>query len=150
MRTMLADIYLWLKAAHLIAVVGWMAGMMYLPRLFIYHAQAIEKGEATSAATFVVMERRLLRGIMNPALVVTWLLGLTMVFTNTGLLSEPWLHVKILSVLGITFAHGYYAWARKRFEAGTTPNSTRFWRIMNEAPFILFIVIVVMVIVRPF
>lgn len=148
MREFLLGGYLWIKAAHVIFVIAWMAGMMYLPRLFVYHTQAEPGGEA--ARTFAVMERRLLRGIINPSMIAVWLLGLTMVYANPALLSQGWFLVKLAAVIGISAVHGYYAGARKKLERGERPRSARFWRIMNEAPFLLLIVVVVMVIVRPF
>ena len=148
MRTALLEIYPWIKALHLIFVVAWMAGMMYLPRLFVYHTEAKPGGEAVE--TFIKMERRLLRGIINPSMIMVWLLGLTMVYANPALMSAHWFWVKFACAVGISGVHGYYAWARRKLEKGERPRSSVFWRIMNEAPFLLFIVIAIMVIVRPF
>ena len=148
MSAFLQDIYLWIKAAHLIAVIAWMAGMMYLPRLFIYHHGSEKGGEAERQ--FVVMERRLLKGIMNPSMAAVWLLGILMLIANPAMLSAGWFHVKLAFVIAVSGVHGFYASARRKFEAGDRPRSEKFWRTINEVPFIGLIVIVIMVIVKPF
>ncbi len=148
MSAFLLDIYLWLKALHLVAIVAWMAGMMYLPRLFIYHHGAEKGGEAER--NFVVMERRLLRGIMNPSIGAVWLLGIAMLIANPATLSDGWFHAKLAFVIAISGIHGFYAAARRKFEAGERPRTAKFWRIINEMPFIALIAIVIMVIVKPF
>lgn len=148
MREALLNAYPVLKSAHLVFVVAWMAGMMYLPRLFVYHHQAQPGGEAERF--FTLMERRLLKGIINPSMVVVWALGGALLYANPGLFSERWFLVKFLLAVGVSAVHGLYAGAFKRFEKGERPRSEKFWRIMNEAPFIMMIVIIVMVIVRPF
>lgn len=148
MSAFLAPAYLWLKAAHLLFIIAWMAGMMYLPRLFIYHHGAEKGGEAER--NFVVMERRLLKGIMNPSIIAVWILGILMLIANPAWLSSGWFHVKLLFVVIISGIHGFYSAARKKFEAGERPRTAKFWRIMNEVPFIALIVIVVMAIVKPF
>ncbi len=143
----LAEYYLWIKAVHLIAVIAWMAGMMYLPRLFIYHHKSEKRGEAERY--FVQMERRLLKGIINPAMIAVWVLGILMLIANPALLSGTWLHIKLTLVVAMSAIHGFYAASRRKFEAGERPRSERFWRIINEAPFILLIVIVILVIIKP-
>ena len=148
MAEFLQSYYLWIKSLHLIAVIAWMAGMMYLPRLFVYHHQAEKGGEAERF--FVMMERRLLKGIINPSMIAVWVLGILMLVANRALLTEGWFHVKFALVLGISGIHGFYAASRRKFEAGERPRSEKFWRMMNEAPFLALVVIVVMVIVRPF
>lgn len=148
MRDALLAAYPWIKAFHLIFVIAWMAGLMYLPRLFIYHHQAEKGGEAERA--FTVMERRLLKGITTPSMIVVWLLAVTMIYANPGLFSQGWFHLKLASVIGITGVHGLYAGAQRKFEAGERPRTERFWRMINEVPFVLMIVAVVMVIARPF
>ncbi|MEO1135794.1 MAG: protoporphyrinogen oxidase HemJ [Pseudomonadota bacterium] len=148
MAAFLSGIYLWLKAAHLIMVIAWMAGMMYLPRLFIYHHQAERGGEAERY--FIQMQRRLLKGIMNPAMVLVWVLGILMLIASPQFLASPWFHVKLAFVVVISGVHGFYAAERRKFENGERPRTEKFWRIMNEAPFIALIVIVIMVIVKPF
>lgn len=148
MSTFLSGVYLWIKALHVIAIIAWMAGMMYLPRLFVYHCQAEKGGEAERQ--FAVMERRLLRGVMNPAMAAVWILGILMLIANPAILSAGWFHVKLTLVVVLSAIHGFYAASRKKFEAGERPRSEKFWRIMNEIPFIILIVVVVMAIVEPF
>jgi len=139
--------YDWIKALHVVAVIAWMAGMLYLPRLFVYHA-ASELGSAQSE-TFKVMERRLLRAIINPAMVVTWLAGLYLVWAGHWL-SAGWFHVKLLLVLLLTGVHGFLAGRVREFAADQNRYSTKFYRILNEVPTVLMIGIVIMVIVKPF
>ena len=148
MRDFLFGIYPWIKSIHLIVVVAWMAGMMYLPRLFVYHHQSEPGGEAEKY--FIQMQRRLLRGIINPSMAMVWILGIVMLYANPSILSAGWFHVKLGLVVGISAIHGYYAAARRKFEKGERPRSERFWRIMNEVPFLAMIVIVILVIVKPF
>lgn len=148
MQDILLSHYAWLKAAHLIFVIAWMAGLMYLPRLFIYHFQATPGGEADGY--FMTMERRLLKGIMTPSMVVVWLIAVTMIYANPGLAAQGWFLVKLVAVIGISAVHMIYAGAQKRFARGERPRSEKFWRIANEVPFVLMIVAVIMVLVRPF
>lgn len=148
MSAFLLENYLWLKAVHLIAVIAWMAGMMYLPRLFVYHHGAEKGGEAER--NFTVMERRLVKGIMNPSIGAVWFLGISMLVANPAVLSDGWFHVKLAFVIAISGIHGFYAASQRKFEAGERPRTTKFWRIMNEAPFVALIVVVIMVIVKPF
>ena len=148
MTAYLADWYLWLKAVHLMAVISWMAGMLYLPRLFVYHCGA-EPG-SHAAETFKTMERRLLRGIMTPSMIATWLLGLAMLAAEPAWFSQGWLHVKLLMVLAMTGIHMALAKWRSDFAADRNAHSERFYRIMNEVPALLMVVIVIMVIVKPF
>jgi protoporphyrinogen IX oxidase len=139
--------YPWLKALHVIAVMSWMAGMLYLPRLFVYHADA-QTGSVQSE-TFKVMERRLLRAIINPAMIVTWATGLWLAwrgFQFTG----GWLHAKIFMVVVLSAAHGYYSAAVRRFAEDRNDRAARHWRIWNEVPTVLMIGIVILVIVKPF
>jgi protoporphyrinogen IX oxidase len=142
------SLYLWVKAFHVIAVIAWMAGMFYLPRLFVYHVETGQTGPQHE--TFKTMERRLLRFIINPAMITVWLLGILMIVLNQGLLSEGWLHAKLLFVLLLSGFHGACGKWRKELEAGTCTKSSKFFRIANEVPTILVILIVIMVIVRPF
>jgi len=148
MQDFLLSIYPWIKSFHLILVVAWMAGMMYLPRLFVYHHQAEKGGEADRF--FTQMERRLLKGIINPSMALVWILGITMLIANPAILSQGWFIVKFTFVIGVSGVHGFYAAARRKFEAGERPRTEKFWRIMNEVPFLAMIVIVIMVIVKPF
>ncbi len=140
----------WLKALHVISVIAWMAGMLYLPRLFVYHADAAPGSELSE--TFKVMECRLLRAIMNPAMIATWVFGVLMLLSLGWdfVAGSHWLHVKLLLVLGMTWHHHALATWRKDFDADQNVRSARFYRVMNEAPTVLLIGIVVLVIVRPF
>lgn len=138
---------LWAKAIHVIAVISWMAGMLYLPRLFIYHCEA-EDGSQQSA-TFKIMEQRLLRVIMNPAMIIAWAFGLWLAW-DTAAWSEPWFHVKFAAVVLLTAAHGYLARGVRMFAEDRNDKAQRHWRLINEVPTVLMILIVVMVIVRPF
>ncbi|MEM9496196.1 MAG: protoporphyrinogen oxidase HemJ [Pseudomonadota bacterium] len=147
MRDFLLGIYPWIKSIHLILVIAWMAGMMYLPRLFVYHHQAAKGGEAESF--FSTMERRLLKGIINPSMIGVWVLGAIMIFANPSLLSQWWFHLKLTLVFGISGIHGVYAGAFKKFARGERPRTEKFWRIMNEAPFVMMIVVVFLVILKP-
>ncbi len=150
MLDFLSGIYLWVKALHVMAVLAWMAGLFYLPRLYVYHMQIAPVG--AEHARFVVMERRLLRAIMNPSMIAAWVFGLVMVLSPPGLgfWTSGWWHVKLLGVVAMTGFHMYLAKARKQFEADQRPGSNVFWRAVNEVPTLLMIVIVIMVIVKPF
>jgi putative membrane protein len=139
--------YLWIKALHVIAVISWMAGMLYLPRLFVYHCDT-EPGSKQSE-TFKVMERRLLRAIINPAMIVTWLAGLYLAWSGGWFLAS-WLHAKLTLVLVMSGIHGFFARCVKSFAADRNPYSQKFYRIINEVPTILMIGIVILVIVKPF
>ena len=140
-------LYLWIKALHVLAVISWMAGMLYLPRLFVYHSSVVH-GSA-QASLFQVMEYRLQRYIMTPALIVTWLTGLYLA-VSAGFFSAPWLHGKLAFVLLMTGMHGYFSVLRKGFVIGKNSHSARFFRILNEGPTVLMIFVVVLVIVKPF
>ena len=148
MADVLSGAYLWIKSFHLIMVIAWMAGMMYLPRLFVYQHQSEKGGEAERY--FIQMQRRLLKGIINPSMVFVWVLGILMLIANPAILSQGWFHVKLTLVVVISAVHGFYAASRKKFEKGERPRTEKFWRIMNEVPFLAMIVIVIMVIVKPF
>ncbi len=141
------DLYLWLKALHIISVIAWMAGMLYLPRLFVYHCDA-EPGSELSE-TLKVMERRLLRAIINPAMVAAFVFGIALLIVIDDW-SSGWLHVKLALVLALGAVHGFYARWRKDFEAGRNTRPARFYRIWNEVPTALMIGIVIMVVVKPF
>ena len=149
MGAWLAEAYPWLKAVHVIAVIAWMAGLLYLPRLYVYHCGA-EPGSVQSE-TFKVMERRLERAIMTPAMVAAWALGLALIATPGGAgLASGWLHVKLALVLALTALHGLMARWRLDFAADANRRSARFYRIANEVPTVLMIAIVVLVVVKPF
>ena len=139
--------YLWIKAVHVIAVISWLAGMLYLPRLFIYHCDA-SPGSAMSE-TFKLMERRLLRIIINPAMVATWVLGLWLAWQG-GHFAAGWLHAKLALVLGLSGVHGYFSASVRRFAEDRNTVSARSWRLWNEVPTVLMIAIVILVIVKPF
>ena len=139
--------HLWIKALHVVAVISWMAGILYLPRLFIYHSDA-EPGSPQSE-TFKVMERRLLKVIMNPAMMITWILGLYLAWDVFGF-QGGWLHAKIALVVVLTVVHVLFSSAVRRFAADGPRKSPRYWRMMNEVPTLLMIAIVILVIVKPF
>ncbi len=136
----------WVKALHVMAVISWMAGMFYLPRLFVYHVDA-PPGSAQSE-TFKVMERRLLRMIINPAMIVAWLTGPWLAYSD-GFFTAPWLHAKLALVLAMSALHGYFARVVKTFAADRNVRSARFYRILNEVPPVLMAVIVILVVVKP-
>lgn len=139
--------YQWIKALHVIAVMSWMAGMLYLPRLFVYHTEA-EIGSVQSE-TFKVMERRLLRAIINPAMAVTWATGLWLAWRGFQFMGG-WLHVKIAMVVVLSAAHGYFSAAVRRFAEDRNLRPARHWRMVNEVPTVLMIGIVILVVVKPF
>src|SRR5215468_12550986 len=141
------SLYPWVKAFHVVAMISWMAGMLYLPRLFVYHCGA-EKGSRQSE-TFKVMERRLLRGIINPAMVVSWALGLWMVYDGSWI-SEHWLQCKLLLVVVLSGLHGMLARWTSDFAADRNRHTEQFYRIMNEVPAVLMVGIVIMVVIKPF
>ena len=138
--------YLWLKAFHIIAVIAWMAGLLYLPRLFVYHADA-EPGSEFSEK-LKIMERRLLRAIMNPAMLVSLVLGGALLAYQD--FSDGWLHIKLVSIVGLMIMHMLMAKWRKDFEADKNERGHKFYRIANEVPTVLMIIIVLMAVVKPF
>ena len=148
MGEFLGEHYLWVKALHIISVIFWMAGMAYLPRLFVYHAEA-EPGSEKSE-TFKVMERRLLRGIINPAMIATFTFGGLMLWANPALLSQGWMHAKLFLIFVMSALHGFFARWRKDFDADRNRRPARFYRIVNEAPPVLVVFIVILAIVKPF
>lgn len=141
-------LYDWIKALHVIAVMAWMAGMLYLPRLFVYHADAVAGSDKSEI--FKVMERRLLRAIINPAMIAAFVFGIWMLVLNPELLRAPWLHAKLALVLAMTALHGMLARWRKAFAQDRNRRAARFYRVVNEAVTVLMIGIVILVIVRPF
>jgi protoporphyrinogen IX oxidase len=143
----MTSLYLWLKAAHVIAIIAWMAGMLYLPRLFVYHTE-VAPGSAQSE-TFKVMERRLLKAIINPAMTVVWILGLWLAW-DAGLFRQGWLHAKLVLVIAMSGLHGHFSAAVRAFAEDRNIRSARYWRIMNEVPTVLMIGIVILVVVKPF
>jgi putative membrane protein len=141
------SLYGWLKVIHLFGLIAWMAGIFYLPRLYVYHADAAVGSEASE--TFKVMERRLLRGIMNPAMIVTWLAGLSLAYV-TGAYREPWLMAKVVLVIALSGFHGWLSARRRDFEADRNKFPSRTFRIVNELPTLLLLGILILVVIRPF
>jgi putative membrane protein len=139
--------YLWLKAFHIIAVISWMAGMLYLPRLFVYHAAA--KVGSDQSETFKVMERRLLKAIINPAMTAAWLFGAWLAWSG-GWLTAPWFLAKLALVIALSGLHGYLACIVKQFAADQNRHTQKFYRIVNEIPTVLMIFIVLLATVKPF
>jgi putative membrane protein len=145
-RDWLQQYYDWLKAFHIIAVIAWMAGMLYLPRLFVYHCDA-DPGSKQSE-TFKVMEWRLLKLIINPAMALTWLLGLTLVWLG-GWHTAPWMWAKFALVIAMSAMHGFFVRWVKDFAHDRNAHSQKFYRLTNEIPTVLLIVIVILVVVKP-
>jgi len=141
------EFYLWVKAFHIIAVIMWMAGMLYLPRLFVYHCET-QKGSAESER-FKLMERKLLRIIVNPAMIATWILGLTLV-AITRADQQHWFQLKFLLVLAMSGLHGFYAGTVRRFANDANTRPQRFYRMINEVPALLIVAIVILAVVKPF
>ena len=139
--------YEWIKALHIIAVIAWMAGMLYVPRLMVYHCAA-EVGSVQSE-TFKIMERRLLKAIINPAMIATWLLGLWLAWQG-GWFAAHWLHVKLALVLLMSGVHGVLSKYVREFAADRRRKTQRFFRILNEIPTVLMILIVILAVVKPF
>jgi putative membrane protein len=141
------SIYLIVKVVHILSVISWMAGMLYLPRLFVYHSTVTAESEASEL--FAVMERRLQNGIMTPAMIMTWLTGLYMA-SSAGFFADIWLMCKMALVLVMSAGHGFLSSERKAFAAGERRHSTRFYRFINEVPTLLMIFIVTLVVFKPF
>jgi putative membrane protein len=139
--------YDWVKALHVVSIIAWMAGLLYLPRLFVYHAAA--PAGSPQSETFKVMERRLLRAIMNPAMIATWAFGVLLVLLG-GWWTSGWLWVKVAGVVALSAFHGWLAARRRDFAEGRNTRTGRTYRFMNEVPTLLLVLIVVMVIVKPF
>jgi putative membrane protein len=141
---------LYVKSLHIIAVIAWMAGMLYLPRLYVYHAGV--KPGSESSELLKIMERRLLRFIINPAMIATWVFGLWLatLYGWENLKHAGWFHIKLAMVVGLQVCHGFFARWRKDFEQDRNTRSAKFYRAMNEIPTLLLVVIVLMVIVKPF
>lgn len=145
---MLASLYLWLKALHIIAMVTWFAGMFYIFRLYVYH---IETQSEEVAKTLEVMERKLLRLITNPAMIATWIFGLALIASQwPGIMKSGWLHAKLLLVLVLSGYHGYAARVRKQLAAGTCTLSSKQARLINEVPTVILILVVLLAVVKPF
>ena len=138
---------LWVKALHIISVIAWMAGMLYLPRLFVYHADA-PKGSALSE-TFKVMERRLLKAIIDPSMILVFVTGIALALL-TGYWQAPWLQAKFVLVLALGGLHGYFARCVRVFAGDANVRPARFYRVMNEVPSVLMALIVILAVVKPF
>lgn len=143
----IGSLYLWLKVFHLVAVISWMAGLVYLPRLFVYHSEA-EIGSVQSE-TFKLMERRLLKIIMTPAMIIAWGFGLALAF-QINAFSEPWFILKFALVLGMSGYHGFLSKAVKAFAADANTVGSSNWRLYNEIPTVLMIIIIIVVVIKPF
>lgn len=139
--------YLWVKVVHVLAVIAWMAGMLYLPRLFVYHASV--PAESSSSETFKVMERRLLRAIMTPALLVVWASGLWLAVSGQ-FFTSGWLHAKLFLVLLMSGLHGYCVVLTRQFAENRNVRTPTYYRVFNELPTVLLIAIVILVVVKPF
>ncbi|MEY4707389.1 MAG: hypothetical protein RJB58_1112 [Pseudomonadota bacterium] len=145
--SLLAEYALWIKAAHVIAVIAWMAGMLYLPRLFVYHCETPPGSEGSER--FKVMECRLLKGIINPSMIAAWILGLTLAWI-TGAHMQIWFQIKFVLVLGLSGFHGFLVGCWKGFAQDRNARSARFYRIINEVPAVAMVFIVILAVVRPF
>ena len=137
----------WIKAFHVIAVIAWMSGMLYLPRLFVYHTETAPGSEGSER--FKVMERRLLRGIINPSMIAVWILGPLLAWL-TGAYLDTWLQIKFVLVVILSGMHGFFVRCWRDFAADRNTRSARFYRIANEVPALLMVFIVVLVVVKPF
>ena len=147
MTGFLGESYIWVKALHIIAVIAWMAGMLYLPRLYVYHCNA-EPGSKQSE-TFKIMERRLLRAITNPAMIVAWVLGL-MLAAHLDAWGESWMHAKFALLIAMQLIHAAYARWRRHFANDANRHGEVFYRVMNEVPTVLMIGIVIYAVVKPY
>lgn len=141
------NLYLWIKAAHVIAVISWMAGMLYLPRLFVYHTAAA--AGSPQSETFKIMERKLYQLILTPAMIATWIFGLWLAWKGFDFMGG-WLHAKIALVIVMSGIHGYLGGALRRFAEDRNTRTARHWRLVNEVPAVLIALIVVLVVVKPF
>ncbi len=151
MSDLLVNLYPWTKSLHVISVISWMAGLFYMPRLFVYHVERVSAAGPETVEIFQTMERKLLRFIMNPAMVATWIFGLALVFTP-GIVDWGafWPYIKGAAIIAMTWFHHWCGYRRKDFLAGKNTRTGRDFRLMNEVPTVLMIVIVVSVIARPF
>jgi putative membrane protein len=147
LRNSLADYLNWIRAFHVIAVIAWMSAMLYLPRLFVYHTETQVGSE--SSERFKVMERKLLKSIMNPAMIAVWILGPLLAWL-TGTYLDTWLQIKFVLVIALSGVHGLYVRCWRDFANDRNTHSARFYRILNEVPALLMVFIVILVIVQPF
>jgi putative membrane protein len=140
-------LYLWIKALHIVSVVCWFAGLFYLPRLFVYHAQS---EDTISRERFAVMERKLYRGIMGPAMIATFIFGIWLIVLSPGWMSQGWLHAKLALVVLLTGYHHVCGAQMKRFARGENTRSHVFFRWFNEIPVLILLAVVILVVVKPF
>ena len=147
MTGFMGQAYIWVLIIHILSIITWMAGLFYLPRLFVYHAQADATGEP--AETFKVMERRLLKAIMNPSMIVAWVLGLALAL-HIGAFAQGWFHAKLLLVVIMSIQHMAMGKWRKDFEADRNKHDHKFYRVMNEVPTVTLILVVILVKAKPF
>jgi protoporphyrinogen IX oxidase len=147
LRNSLSNYIDWIKAFHVIAVIAWMSGMLYLPRLFVYHTET--KPGSESSERFKVMERKLLKSIMNPAMIAVWILGPLLAWL-TGTYLDSWLQIKFVLVIVLSGVHGFYVGCWRDFANDRNSRTARFYRVLNEVPALLMVFIVILVIVQPF
>ena len=147
LRNSLSDYIDWIKAFHVIAVIAWMSGMLYLPRLFVYHTETVPG--AADSERFKRMERKLIRAIMNPAMIAVWILGPLLAWL-TGTYLDSWLQIKFVLVVVLSGVHGFYVRCWRDFANDRNTRTARFYRILNEVPALLMVFIVILVIVQPF
>lgn len=147
MQEFLANHYNWIRAAHIIAVITWMAGMLYLPRLFVYHCETPPGSEGSER--FKVMERRLLKGIINPSMMAVWILGLILAWVS-GLYDQTWFHLKFLLVIALSGIHGFLVGCWRDFAQDRNKRTARFYRVINEVPAVIMVLIVILAVVKPF
>ena len=140
--------FLWYKAIHVISIISWMAAMFYMPRLFVYHSKVAVGSEMDE--TFKIMEKRLLRIIMTPAMISSYIFGLLIAYIYGMQALGVWFHIKMLAIIGLTVVHGLNAKWVKDFANGRNQNSEKFYRIMNEVPVFLMVIAVIMVVLKPF
>jgi protoporphyrinogen IX oxidase len=140
-------LYDWIKVGHIVSLIAWMAGMLYLPRLFVYHA-SLPPGSSAQSETFKVMERRLLKAIMTPAMIATWVFGLALAWMS-GYYAAHWLQAKVALVVAMSGIHGWLARTVKDFAADRNTRGHRFYRVLNEVPTLLMIIVVILVVVKP-
>ena len=150
MELLLSDLYPWIKAAHIAPVLAWMAGLFYLPRLYVYHSERVQTGLPEAEELFLTMELKLLRLIMNPAMISTWVFGLALVLIPAAGVTwdAPWVWAKGLSVVSMTWFHMWLSARRKDFAAGRNTRSGRDFRVMNEVPTVLMLIIVFSVVLK--
>jgi len=151
MQGVLSEYYLWLQSIHIMSVIAWMAGLFYLPRLYVYHAERAAVGSELSE-TFKVMEVKLFRLIMNPAMISSWVFGLLMIWANgiAWLAASPWMHAKLVLIVAMTGYHHWCGLRRKAFARDANDRTGRHYRMMNEVPTLLMIAIVILAVVKPF